>query len=356
MPTRRRGRPGLEVVAIPGRSALYLRGTVAGRRVYQSAGTADPVLAEEARAVLESKLYRNAVHGAPPERHSFAEALTGYLRDRRPGEGTKAKLVKLLRHFGPATRCDEIGQARIDRAAEVILRPGYAPATKLREIVTPVRAVLQWAAVRRWCAVPSFERARAGAVRTEWLTPAEAEQLLAAAAPHLRPLLEFLLATGARLSEALDLDWRDLDLSNARAVLRETKNGRDRIVPLTPRVVAALAALPLRAGPVFRQRRNKPYADHHRLGGGQIKTAWRGALRRAHVTKPISPHGLRHTWASWHYAMHRDLLRLKHDGDWSTVDLVERYAHLVPDGLAPAIHTFMTAAGVVAADKVVKAS
>jgi hypothetical protein len=50
-----------------------------------------------------------------------------------------------------------------------------------------------------------------------------------------------------------------------------------------------------------------------------------------------SPHTLRHTWASWRYCAHRDVLRLKEEGGWSAVSLVERYAKLVPPGLLPEI-------------------
>jgi integrase len=81
-------------------------------------------------------------------------------------------------------------------------------------------------------------------------------------------------------------------------------------------------------------------------GGGQIKTAWAAAVTSARIEKPISPHTLRHTWASWHYAMHRDLLLLKRDGGWASVAMVERYAHLAPAIIAPAAQawrgTFLT--------------
>ncbi len=51
----------------------------------------------------------------------------------------------------------------------------------------------------------------------------------------------------------------------------------------------------------------------------------------------MTPHSLRHTWASWHYAEHRDMLRLRFDGGWSSVTLVERYAHLAPVTMAAEI-------------------
>jgi integrase len=100
------------------------------------------------------------------------------------------------------------------------------------------------------------------------------------------------------------------------------------------------SALPDRRGEVFRHRGGRAYEDHGRAYGGQIKTAWRGALRRAGLAPELTPHDLRHTWASWHYALHRDLLALKIEGGWSSVALVERYAHLLPAGQEAAIREF----------------
>jgi hypothetical protein len=39
--------------------------------------------------------------------------------------------------------------------------------------------------------------------------------------------------------------------------------------------------------------------------------------------------------------MHRDLMRLKSDGDWSTVSQTERYTKLVPGTMAPEIRKFL---------------
>ena len=63
-------------------------------------------------------------------------------------------------------------------------------------------------------------------------------------------------------------------------------------------------------------------------------------MRRAGLDPELRPHDVRHTWASWHYAIHKDLLLLKDEGAWSTVALVTRYAHKIDDGYAAAIRTF----------------
>lgn len=327
------------------KGAWQIVGTVAGQRIRQSARTADRRLAEEARAELEASLYRGAVYGARAV-ITWDQAVNSYLDAAPRSAAEQARLLRLLDHL-TGKRLSDITQATIDRVIQARCRPDAQPATKLREVITPIRAVLAHAARRQWCDLPAFEapKGASGVKRTRWLTPAEADRLVAACAPHLAPLALFLIGTGARLSEALALEWGDVDLAHGRALLRDTKQGRDRVAEPPPRTVAALAGIKHREGRVFRPpaKRGKQathYADTGGLYGGQVASAWRGACRRAGIAD-ATPHTLRHTWASWHYAMHRDLMKLKSDGDWSTVSQTERYTKLVPATMAPEIRKFL---------------
>jgi len=333
MPQRR---PGLKVVSRPGTASLYLRGTVRGWRVFESTGTDDPELAEERRATREAELYRAAVHGVRPK-VTFAAAVVDYLEHAPRSQNTRIMLGRIVRHLTAAATCDQIDQQTVDRAARSICARGAAP-TRHRNVVTPVKAVLNHAARRGWCEAPRFERAPPARKRTEWLTPAEAEAQIAKAAKHARPWLAFLYCTGARVSEMIELEWQHVNLQQARATLRDTKNGSDRIVELCPRAVAVLASLPHRDGRVFRQRRAKAYRSTDdskgESYGGQVRGAWHGALRRAGITRRVTPHAARHSWATWHYAVHRDPMLLRDDGGWESISQVERYAKLAPQSLA----------------------
>jgi integrase len=284
-----------------------------------------------------------------------------YLEAAPRPSGTKDLLNRIIVALGDMMLAD-IDQEAIDRARKKMLRPDAAPATVLRNLIVPVRAVMRHAHRRKWCDAPDFEIPAQPEGRTLYLLPAEAERLVAAAAPHLKPLILFLLGTGARMSQAIDLGWREVDLRGARVALPPAKRQPRRIVTLRPRLLAALASLPDREGAVFRwetmrpskkrggqPKRTQTYADRGREGGGQIKTGWAGALRRAGLDPALRPHDLRHTWASWHYAEHQDLLALKGAGKWSTVKLVERYAHLMPAGLEAQIAAFWDEANTAAA-------
>lgn len=334
----------LRVVTRSGTSTLWIVGTVRpagatkGTRVRVTAGTADSRLAGEAARALEAHMLREAWHGPRPTEvvRTLPDAITSYLDHATRSPGTHALLLRLLDHFGAAPLAS-ITQEAVDRARAAILRPGASPATVRRNLITPLRAVLTHAHKRGWCPAPVFDAPPEPAGRTAFLTPAQALALERAAAPHLTQLIRFLLCTGCRLGEALGLEWDAVHLADARVILwaDQTKARRRRVVHLPPAAVRVLAELPHRTGHVWRSNTGAPY---RRPGvyGGQIKTAWRAAAGKAGVPW-ATPHHTRHTWATWHYATHRDLLGLAAAGGWSTVTLVERYAHIMPSGHAEGI-------------------
>lgn len=357
----------LKVHRRPDTGALEITGTVrpagatTGIRVRRRPGSDEIRLAQEEAVALEREILRTAWHGERPVDRQFSEAVISYLRHNSDAStGTKALIERLLLHFRDKP-LSTINQDAVDKARDAILDPDPAPSTVLRNLITPLRAILNHAARRGWCAVPVFDVPRQPAGRTAFLFPMQVVALIGAAAPHLRPLLVFSACSGCRLSEALNLHWEDVDLRGARAILweGETKGGKRRIVGLTPAAVAAMAGLAQRTDVVFRpQRRGRidpalplGYRSSDAGGGGQIRGAWATACRRAGLPgkfvrvgradranektefRPIhTPHVLRHTWATWHYAVNKDLLLLKQDGGWSSVNQVERYAHLMPAG------------------------
>lgn len=355
----------LKVVSRPGRGMLYIRGTVRGQSVFESTETDRRDLAEAYRAKREAELWNAAVYGQRAV-VTFAAAVESYLRAERRARGQVALVQKLLRLFG-GRRVSDIGQADLDRAYSVLLRPGASPATKLRNVLTPLRAILEHAARRGWRDRPAFEVPKQPRPRVAFLLPAQATALVEAAAPHLRPLLVFLIGTGARMSEALELDWSDVDLAAASVRFLRTKTDAPRVVDLPPAVRAALAALPHRDGRVFRpvyaRRRlrgeagpqwtvGNAYRDAGRTGGGQIKRAWASACRRAGLpgewrgdgrrwVPALHPHDLRHTAATWRYAIAPDLIRLREFGGWARTDQLEIYTHLLPPHYAAEVRAWL---------------
>ena len=321
----------LKLVRRPKSPNWIIRGTLRGIRIEESTGVADRRAAEEIRAKREAEVLTESVYGRRAVT-TFGQAALSYLETggkRRTG-GSKRFLTKVMDYFDK-TPLAQIDQDAIDKGARK-LYPKASPATRNRQFYTPAAAVIWHAARRGWCERPVIGRPEPGPERVRWLTHEEADRLIAACNEHLRPLVIFLLYTGARAGEALWLDWADLDLLRAHVTFHETKNGRARGVPLHRSVVVALSNLSHRDGPVFRRPDGMPYErpaeddDEDTSAGTRIKKAFNGACRRAGITD-FHPHDCRHTWASWHYQENRDLTALQALGGWLTPKMVMRYAH-----------------------------
>ena len=107
-------------------------------------------------------------------------------------------------------------------------------------------------------------------------------------------LLEFLYATGARVSEAAGLRAEDIDYDAGRVLLRG-KGDKERYVPLHPLALDKLkGAGPLSrtAGPVFLSTRGNP------LSADAIRRIVARYAKIAGTSAKISPHSLRHTFAT----------------------------------------------------------
>ena len=330
---------GLRVVRRADTGSLTIEGTVAGERIRRRAQSDNARLAKEEAAALEAELLRTKWYGPRRGARPFAEAVKLYLEAKERSPGTGRRLHLILEAMGDV-KLGQIDQQLLNRIAKRILPPDAAPATKKRGIITPLRAVLNLAHKEGWCDPPHFVIPKEREGRTNYLLPEDAVLLLAACGHSMRMLVELVLGTGARMAEALELDWRDLDLVGARASFWRTKGGKPRHAHLPPGLVAALANLPYRKGTVIRRPDGQSYVDRDRQGGGQMKTAWRLTKARAGIDPELTQHDLRHTWASWHYALYRDPLKLKLEGGWASLDQVERYVHLMPAGHEAAIEAF----------------
>ena len=192
----------------------------------------------------------------------------------------------------------------------------------------------------------------------EVFTADEWDRMYDALPEHWRPLALFLLVIGARIGEASAVMVKDIDLGAGTVRLRRAwkKGERDsrylgttktrrgvRTVVMGPALTEALR--PLVEGReadalVFTAPEGgRVYAQHFR------NRVWQPALERAGITKHVTPHGLRHTSASWllgkgvapQVVQHR----LGHES-LSTTSKV--YAHLLTDAQLAAVEVMDRAA------------
>lgn len=300
----------------PGRSPNWtIRGTHLGIHVERSARTPDRALARQALKKIERSIERGAFSDKPAL--TFARAAKAYL----DAGGEDRFILALSDHFGDIALAD-IDQAAIDAAA-VALYPDASPATRNRQVHTPISAILKRAGVERAVKRP---KGHAGTKRVDWLSIEQAERIFDAARsidPEFAGFLVMLCYTGMRLSEALGMEISKVDIASAFAYLPSTKNGEDRAVFLPPVVVAELANHPrglARLGTVWRFRKN-----------GHLYNLMKATKKRAGADLAwVTFHTFSHTYATW---MRRygglDTRGLVGTGRWKDEKSAARYAHVV---------------------------
>lgn len=155
-----------------------------------------------------------------------------------------------------------------------------------------------------------------------------------------KALLEFLYATGCRVSEAVGTNIADIDFDNH--VVRLTgKGNKQRLVPFGSYASAALraylergrAALAVKARHV--PERSAVFLNKR---GARLsrQSAWEVIARageRAHLPVPLHPHTLRHSFATHLLAGGADVRTVQELLGHSSVSTTQRYTHVTPDAL-----------------------
>jgi len=133
------------------------------------------------------------------------------------------------------------------------------------------------------------------------LSPEEVQRLIGGAKNlYHRTLLLTLYGAGLRRSEVAHLKVRDIDSQRMLLRVDQGKGGRDREVPLSPTLLAALREY-------YRWMRPQTYLFPGTQDGWRAdrpittKPIWeavRLAAQRARIDKPVTPHTLRHSYAT----------------------------------------------------------
>jgi integrase len=187
--------------------------------------------------------------------------------------------------------------------------------------------------------------------RTRFLSDNERARLLDACDKSpwrpLRALVLLAITTGARRKEMTSLLWSDVDLASARALVRKSKNGEQRLLILAGEALKALKVLAAERAEKPEDERSEFVFPNPSGQPGAIQffdSDWHAALDAAGITA-FRFHDLRHTTASYLAAQGRSLLEIADVLGHKTLAMVKRYAHLVVDHKAGVIEQMIAAKG-----------
>lgn len=176
------------------------------------------------------------------------------------------------------------------RQAAIALQPNASAATRNRQVIVPTQAIINHAAKMDLCRYLKVERFPVVTKKKEPVTWEWVQKFMAVASPNLGALACFMFLTGARISEATQLTWGDVDLSQGRATITMGKiGGETRRAHLPPPLVVALANIPS-----SREPKEVVFRFHNRH---TCKTQWEAACKRAKV-KFLTYHACRHGFAT----------------------------------------------------------
>lgn len=187
-----------------------------------------------------------------------------------------------------------------------------------------------------------IRRARCGAQPPRGLNEAERRQLLQAldqansdAGVRDRALFGLLLGAGLRIGSALALEVQDVDLAAGELWIRQAKGDQPERVFLSPTVCGHLATYigARKDGPLF------PAQHGGHLGARGVRIRFSAWCRRAGIQRLVSPHGLRHAFATALYERTGDLLLVKEALRHRSIGSTVVYAQCGPGRLREALES-----------------
>jgi integrase/recombinase XerD len=180
----------------------------------------------------------------------------------------------------------------------------------------------------------------------------EVAQLLQAARPgRQHALLATAYACGLRLNELVHLQVTDIDSARMVVIVRQGKGQKDRLVPLSPRLLAELRQW-------WCRHRTRPWLFpgcidrtlQAPIHPGTVQRLCQQVVQRAKLTKPASMHTLRHSYATHLLEAGVDVVTLQKLLGHTSLSTTARYLHLstrqmhkLPDLLALPTATLPTA-------------
>ena len=166
--------------------------------------------------------------------------------------------------------------------------------------------------------------------RLKTLSDVDIEKLIAGATNKLtRDLITFLIYTGCRKGEALNLKWDDVDLQNDVIAIKGTKTKYDRHIPISKPLKELLRAI----------EKNQDSLHVFNKNGakiGNFRKSFMTACRNAGL-KDLRIHDLRHVFASKMVMNGTSLYITGELLGHRTTQMTKRYSHLVPDTLKKAV-------------------
>lgn len=184
--------------------------------------------------------------------------------------------------------------------------------------------------------IPPVELPEAPAAKDRWLTHEEADKLIAAANGRTKLFIQLALATAARKTALQRLTWFQVDLE--RRLIQLNPEGRRQTKKRRPTLPIADDLYP-----VLVAEKAKATSEYVLGDCGSIRTGFEAAVKRAGLgsedpRKKVTPHTLRHTWATWAAQSGVPMEQIAAVLGDTLQTVIKNYIHWAPDYLRDAVN------------------
>ena len=265
---------------------------------------------------MEKGLAKNSLDAYSRDLGVFVRFADAHSASEYPGTEALAEYVNSLYTKGLGSRSIARNLSAVRGLFRFLLQEGKITADPTEHISTP----------RQWTRIPKF------------LNRGQVEKLIAApdsARPNGRrdhAMLELLYATGIRVSELIDLRLANVD--SGLGVVRVTgKGNKQRLVPIHSGAVAAISGYVEQGRPQLLKGRSSPYLFVTARGSAMTRQAFWASIklngRKAGIFHNLSPHVMRHTFATHLLEGGADLRSVQAMLGHADLATTEIYTHVV---------------------------
>jgi len=188
---------------------------------------------------------------------------------------------------------------------------------------------------------------RIGRSLPKYLTVGEVDALLQQPDPASpaglrdKALLELLYATGMRVSELVHLCWEDFEI-NLGLVRCRGKGSKERLIPVGKSALRAVEAYVERGRPTLAKSAKAPFLFLNQRGGRLSRVGFwkllRAYGRAAGIATPLTPHVLRHSFATHLLERGADLRSIQLMLGHSDISTTQIYTHVLKERLKQVYH------------------
>ena len=148
------------------------------------------------------------------------------------------------------------------------------------------------------------------------------------------PAVRLAIATGMRRGEMLSLNWGDINWQSLTAVLKMTKNGSKRVVPLSADAIAILTEI---------QKRSEGTGRVFTISAIGLRLAWERSVRRAKISD-FRFHDMRHEAISRFFELGLSVPEVALISGHKTAAMLFRYTHLRAEDVGKKLRNSIAAA------------